>query len=255
MYIPGKLGKAPARYEPKAPLFSRHKMASAPPPPKADWTKGYARNDWGLWDNDKLGDCTAVGIGNAFLNWTRHSQPSPLKITTPQIIALYSATTGYDPAVPSTDRGAVEIDVLNYVAKRGFDAGRKDPEVCTFVVIDPKDTVALKNSIAHLGVAYLGLQLPDSAQDQNVWKRTYGADGDDTPGSWGGHCVTAMAYDHDYVRLITWGWTHLATWDWLSVYLDEAYGLLSPDWLDSTGKSPEGLNWDRLYADLQNLLD
>jgi hypothetical protein len=247
-----QLGKRPATFDPKTPRFEHHKMASAPAPSSADWTRRLPRNGWGLWKNDELGDCTAVGIGNALLGWTAYSQPHPLSITTDQVVKFYSATTGYD-GTAATDQGGNELSVLKWLSKHGFDAGRATPEQVAFASIEPTNTVALKNAIAHLGVAYLGIQLPLSAQYQNVWERTNGADGDDTPGSWGGHCVVAKGYDHDYVRIITWGWTHLATWDWMSEYMDEAYGLLSPDWLNASGLSPEGLNLDRLQADLQSL--
>jgi hypothetical protein len=248
-----RLGKRPARFDPRAPRFESHKMASMPPPEKVDWTTRLPEDGWGLWKNDALGDCTAVGIGNALLGWTSYTREHPLAITDDQVIRFYSATTGYNQADPSTDRGGVELDVLKYVSLHGFDAGGPQPEPCSFVVMDPSNFTALRNSIAHLGVAYLGLQLPLSAQYQPIWRCTNGKDGDDTPGGWGGHCVIAKAYDTQYATIITWKKKHLVEWDWLKVYMDEAYGLYSSDWLNTGGRSPEGLDRDRLLADLVSL--
>jgi hypothetical protein len=71
------------------------------------------------------------------------------------------------------------------------------------------------------------------------------------PGSWGGHAIPFGKYDASLIRCVTWGAVKDATWPWLREYVDELYALISPDWLDGTGKTPEGLNIDQLRADLQ----
>ena len=43
------------------------------------------------------------------------------------------------------------------------------------------------------------------------------------------------------------------TWAWWATYAEEAYALLSPDWLRATGTNPAGVNWDRLEAAMRVL--
>jgi len=73
------------------------------------------------------------------------------------------------------------------------------------------------------------------------------------PGSWGGHCIPFGKYDANTVRGVTWGAVKDATWPWLLEYVDELYALISPDWLDGKGKTPEGLDLEALRADLKEV--
>jgi hypothetical protein len=42
------------------------------------------------------------------------------------------------------------------------------------------------------------------------------------------------------------------TWQFWTAYCDEAFGLLSPDWV-SAGRTPAGFNWQQLEADMSEL--
>jgi hypothetical protein len=78
---------------------------------------------------------------------------------------------------------------------------------------------------------YIGLALPISAQNQDVWAVPPGGSaGEGSPGSWGGHAVPIVAYDSRGLTVITWGATKRMTWQFLDTYCDEAYALLSQDW-------------------------
>ena len=251
--MPVRLGKRPAVFDPRTPRLEHHRMASAPPPVAADWTRIIGHDNFILGRNQEIGDCTSVGIANAILAWTGNTLPVPVRATDEDCVAFYSETTGYNPIFPFTDRGAVELDVLKYLSAIGFRAGRLTRETAAFASFTPRNTVAFRNAVAHLGCVYLGLDLPLQAQTQSVWTLDGPITDDPTPGSWGGHCVIALAYSLHYVSLITWGKVHLATWPWLARYCDEAYALFSSDWLKPDGLSPEGLNKERLLADMANL--
>ena len=101
------------------------------------------------------------------------------------------------------------------------------------------------------GGLYLGLALPVSAEDQTVWDIPQGgAEGAGQPYSWGGHAVRMCAYTTGWGTMATWGERQLATWQWLLTYADEAYAVLSADWLAQGGAAPNGFNLAKLQGDL-----
>jgi hypothetical protein len=67
-----------------------------------------------------------------------------------------------------------------------------------------------------------------------------------------GHCVVAVAYSNDYVRVLTWGSSQLATWEWWDACVDEAYVIL-PQEAHLHGFSQEGFDFAQLQADLAAL--
>ena len=75
--------------------------------------------------------------------------------------------------------------------------------------------------------------------------------GNYAPGSWGGHAIPIVDYDQDGATCITWGALKKMSWNWLDVYCDEAYGLLSRDWLHASGNAPPGFDFDTLSKDMQ----
>ena len=101
--------------------------------------------------------------------------------------------------------------------------------------------------------AYIGLQLPLSAQNQvgSEWAVTTGQDA--LAGSWGGHCVPLSGYDQNTLWCVTWGKLQAMTWQFLTTYCDEAFVLLATDWIAASGQSPSRMAWGQLLADLQNL--
>ena len=74
--------------------------------------------------NDKIGDCTCAAAGHLIMEWTSLAQPKMFTPTDPQIVAAYSAITGYNPKTGANDNGAAELDVLNYWRKTGSRATR-----------------------------------------------------------------------------------------------------------------------------------
>lgn len=52
------------------------------------------------------------------------------------------------------------------------------------------------------------------------------------------HCV---GYSQGSAVLSTWGQRQRANWDWLRLYMDEAFVVISEDWLRGD-KSPQGLD-------------
>jgi hypothetical protein len=105
---------------------------------------------------------------------------------------------------------------------------------------------------------YIGVQLPISAQAQVQNHHTWsvppgGTTGDGAKGSWGGHAIPVVAYDARGVTVVTWGALQRMTWSFWEAYCDEAYAILSKDYLNKKKISAEGFNLEQLQADLADL--
>ena len=247
----GKLGKLAPRHDPRT-LRLAHYFTDALPaaPPSKDWAAEGKVVAWPMMLNDSLGDCTCAAAGHMIEAWTANGNPA-LAAFVPadaDILDAYKAVSGYDPADPTTDTGAVELDVLRYWRRVGI-AGH---EIGAFASIRPANTAHVKAAVHLFGGVYIGLALPLAAQTQDVWD--FACPGPDAVGgSWGGHAVNIVAYDADGLTCITWGDTKRMTWAFWRAYCDEAYALISTDFLRGDGKTPDGFDLAALNADLAAL--
>ena len=241
------LGKLARREDPRNLKFARYLVTNALPPAPAerDWSSAAAPN-FGMMANDTLGDCTCAAAGHLIQAWTANhgAEVTPTDL---EIVAAYSAITGYMPGVPSTDQGAVELDVLNHWRTDGI-AGNK---IGAYAWVDPANKTLVESAINLCGGVYCGLALPISAQSQTVWDVTTGPDA--IPGSWGGHAVAVIGYNATGVVLVTWGAIKIATWSWWAAYCDEAYAILDDDWVSGAVAAPNGFDLAALQADLAAL--
>lgn len=241
-----RLGKGPVKEDPRTLMLSKYVGAVTPPPASVDYLTGVPA--WGMFKNDTLGDCTCATTGHYVQQWTYDAAKNEVTISDSDIVVAYSAVSGYDPQTGANDNGAVELDVLNYWHKTGV-GGHK---IAAFVKVTPSNHDQVKQAVNLFGGVYIGLGLPISAQNQvgSLWTVTTGADAE--VGSWGGHAVHVGAYDADGPTVITWGAPQKMTWEFWDKYVDEAYAVLSEDWLND-GKDPQGLDLATLTTDLANV--
>jgi len=248
-----KLGKQAARHDPRTLLLASYLTPSIPiPPPSFDLTAKVPH--WGMMVNDQLGDCTCAAAGHLLMEWTANAGKKMFTPTDKQIIAAYSAITGYNPVTGAHDDGAVEVDVLNYWRQSGI-AGHK---IGAYVALEPANHSHIMDSVYIFEGCYIGLQLPISAQAQVQNHQPWsvppgGTTGDGKPGSWGGHAVPVVAYDTRGVTVVTWGALQLMTWSFWEAYTEEAYAILSNDYLTKKKQSPQGFNMQQLQEDLADL--
>ena len=243
------LGKKAAVIDARMPRLAGHRLASAVAPAKID--RSAVAFSSGLYCNDRIGDCTAAGLANA-----ARAQAVlggfDLGIADDDVVRFYSASTGYDANHPWTDQGAVETDVLAYQLKAGFWTAGQAPLVGEWATVDPSDVNALRNVVAWVGAAYLGVQLAIADHSAGVWDIGAGV-GDATPGSWGGHCVCLWDYqgtdDDSLVTLLSWGARQLATWRWLRSRMDEAHAVFWRQLFTPAGLNFAGVDYERLHAD------
>jgi len=236
-----KLGKLVAKHDPRTLKLGKY-LQLLTPKPAVDWTKAIA--DWGMMLNDNLGCCTIAAMGHAMQVWTANSWSSEFTVPDSAILQKYEMWAGYNPADPSTDQGAVELDVLN--KWRQSPPGFWGQKLLAYAEPDPANINHVKLATELFGGVYIGLSLPISAQTQAVWDVADGPNGE--PGSWGGHAVFVPAYDATGLTCITWGQLKKMTWAFWAKYCDESHALLGADWVNQ--KSPEGFDLATLQADL-----
>jgi hypothetical protein len=99
----------------------------------------------------------------------------------------------------------------------------------------------------------LGIQLPITAQGASTWEVPPNLTGNGAPGSWGGHCVPIMYYDPENYMVVTWGQKLLAQANFVKIYSDEAYAVLSHEWVSGADLAPSGFDLTALEAELAKL--
>ena len=229
------LGRRPAKRDRRVPRLAAV-TATLPAAPARFTSYVDAVPRWILGENDKLGDCTCVGPANAILALTT-AAGAPRRLPDADIVAFYSAVSGYRPSDPSSDAGAMIEDVLAAWHSHGFDADTLDG----YASIDPADHERVKQAIAFLGPVDLGLNLPSGWLRASVWDvSTAGAD------IAGGHCVCAVGYDAEGLQIVSWGQVFTLTWAGWDRAVDEAHALLSRDALTKAGRDPAGVDWTAL---------
>jgi len=244
-----KLGKKPAQHDPRTLQMANY-LGLPQVPPARDWTVKAAAN-WGMMLNDQLGDCTCAAMGHLTQAWSANAGANEITLPDQAILKAYEAVGGYKPGDPSTDRGAVELDVLKYWRKTGV-GGHK---ITAFVALEPKNHAHVQAAVDLFGGSYIGVSLPVSAQKQKVWSvPPGGATGSGAPGSWGGHAVVIEAYDAQGLTCITWGQKKRMTWSFWDTYCDEAYAVLSEElWVQKNKPAPSGFDLAALEADLKEV--
>lgn len=184
---------------------------------------------WPMFANDQIGDCTLAGLAHGKQLWAAYAK-GQFNVDETQVIAAYSAVTGYNPQTGMGDNGALLGDVCGFARSKGIQG---KPDILAYADVDPADDNSCE--VAHYLFAglYCGIAMPNSAADQfrngQVWEPGHG--GDDQAGSWGGHCMwRADATLNKQVTFVTWGALHVATDAWWDAYVDEAKALVPVDY-------------------------
>jgi hypothetical protein len=238
-----KLGKLPVRVDVRTLALSRYVDRAALPQPPATFDETTAEHDWPMYANDRIGDCTCAAAGHMIEAWTGAATGKPVEIPELAVLDAFDHVKQVDPA--SGEEGAVVLDVLKYWRKTGV-GGHK---IGAFARVSLTDETLQRTAAWLFGGLYLGIQLPVTAQRQDTWDWTGSLSGDAAPGSWGGHAIDVVGYDAKTLTFVTWGSLKQMTWSFFDRYVDEAYGLLSQDFI-TAGKAPNGLDLSALRSDL-----
>jgi hypothetical protein len=239
-----RLGKRSAVFDSRTLLLGKYlKKGLASPPAEIDWAKDIL--SWPMYRNNEYADCACAAAGYLIESWTTAAghQRRP---TEQQVIELYEHFTS-----PGPDNGCQLLEVLKYWRKTGL-AGDK---IRAFAQLEPRNVNEVKDSVAYFGGCYIGVELPKFALDaSNMIAEPWvvpprGPVGNAAPGQDAGHCVAAVGYDSRNLYVVTWGVLKPMSWQFYVDYSDEAYAVLSNDFLTDR-KTRAGLDLEQLERDL-----
>jgi hypothetical protein len=239
-----KLGKLPPKHDRRTLLFPHYleerKLPVIPIEHDLSPQTLAAFPDLGMMRNggaDGLSDCTVAAPSHMLQTFTVCGG-KPWRPTDDEIVAAYNLINN------GVDEGADMLDALKMWRSVGI-GGRK---IRAFTAVHPLDHMQMCTAHFLLGGLYVGANLPIACLSQEVWDVGEGTAF--APGSLGGHAMSSPAYWIDGITFVTWGKLQRATWAWVDRYVDEAYGVLSQDYVGDDDLSPEGFSMEKLDEDL-----
>jgi hypothetical protein len=194
---------------------------------------------YGMLANDVDGDCVIAMAGHAVMALDAETGSTLPPPTTSQCLTIWRRLNG------NTANGLVISSTLSYWRNPGLFEAQERIFGYGPVTLDQTE---IKLGVARFGVVLLGIQCPQSAEDQYDANEAWTV----VPGSpiIGGHAVLIVGYDPLGVWLVSWGRLIHATWQFVAKYADEAWVVLSPEIVAKGGY--DGLNVNQLAADLDN---
>lgn len=231
-------------------------LASIPPTPSiVNWSAPALSVIQNIEGNDNYGDCVLAedahyigvltGNANALYSYTRA-----------QTLADYTAMTGFNPAVPSSDQGTDPIAAMNYRVANGYADGSKD---AGWAMVDATNQAEVRYALAEFGNLKMWFGVPDSIvnaiplRSGFVWDVTAGP-----PDQNNGHCIGSCGYNPTIILVVavtaqgllvmTWGMLGIVTWAAVAAWFVPNAGggmatRVSMDWVNTkSGKAPSGLD-------------
>ena len=234
----GKFGLKPVIERPKLKLSQYVDAAKLPViNSPVRWTMALM-TDWGMMGNDSVGDCFWAAAAHAFMTWTANSGIQA-SFTDQQVLAAYSAATGYDPSDPATDQGTDLIQGMNFLKKTGIAGYKTGPYIEV-----PLDDMQLVHS-AHwiFGGMLVGVEFHKDWEQRVIW------DISSSP-VLGGHMVYSGDYftGPDKLGIVTWGEDRFLTTAALKAY-GVAIVTVPEAWIADNGLAPSGFALQDLLAD------
>lgn len=249
-----RLGKLPPKHDDRTLQFRRYLTADLPaPPPAINWQSLVPESSWNIDGNDRFGDCVEAAKAHQVQSWTFNADPSAAVVIPPDtVVADYLAETG------GQDTGLAILDSLNLWRSKGMPTGLAPPAEATDMInayaqLGVGNFTELQQAISLFGGAIIGVVLPDYILSQPLGQ-PWDVSGDNAPADPNnGHCVVLLGYDGQYYYCLTWGVVTPVTPAFLAAYMDEAYAVLSPDWIGPAGQAPDGFDMAQLQADLAQI--
>lgn len=239
---------------PANPLrLSKYLSAIVPPPPgKVYWEYKIPAGEWQMLGNDTVGDCEIARIAHMVMLATAHTGLM-FTPTLAQVMAVYSAISGYDPTQEQpdgsnpTDTGCDTPDVLNYWQNNGI-GGHK---ITSWVEIDATNIDDIKQAIYLFGGVCVDIAVYRSMMDQFSARQPW----DNPSGPLEGyHAIPLFGYGRAGTTCVTWGALQSMGWDMLKKIIQGAYAAITPDWINqATLKTVSGFDLAALQADAKVL--
>lgn len=209
---------------------------------------------WPMYLNDQLGDCTIAGIGHCYGAWSQYGSGTEALFADSEIQAVYSRVGGYDPNDPSTDQGCVMSQVLADQVSNGItDTSGKLHKVAGYAAFgNPADAELLGQVLDVFGSVYVGINVQQSMEQEFADGQPW----DWTPGDQivGGHAICLQRRLGDAgvpYEYVTWGALEKATAGFQANAVEEAWAVVTEDWVRANGTTVEGLDLQQLLSDMR----
>jgi hypothetical protein len=211
---------------------------------------------WPMYLNDQLGDCTIAGMGHVYGALWQYGSGTEAMFTDDMIRRVYSRVGGYVPGEPDTDNGCNMQDVLADQHVHGIaDVHGRRHKVAGYAALgNPQDLDLLGQVLSVFGTIYVGCNVQQQMEDE------FGAG---QPWTWdpaaatiGGHaiCLQRRRGSGDApLDYVTWGALQPATTGFQSGAVEEAWAVVSEDWVQKNGTTVTGLDLQQLLADMADV--
>jgi hypothetical protein len=243
-----KLGKAAPKFNEKTLALGKY-LTGELPSPSAKVFREYKIPDTAkqMYGNDRYGDCVWAMSANAIILATVHTGTIVVP-TLEQVLAGYSAVTGFNPQTGVNDNGTAMTDALDYLRTSGL-AGHK---ILAWAQIDHTNLLHRKIGVDLFGMTLVGVQLPANAQEQFANGQSFEVSTVDSEIE-GGHAILHVGYGSEGDDYVTWAkWDQKASAKWSELFVDEEYVIITEDWFNqATRKTPGGIDLATLEADLK----
>ena len=231
-----RYGKLPATRLAGVGTLTAYASGKLPaPPPSVD----APSTPYPMDGNDRYGDCTIAGVAHLIAAWNVDVREKDAVPSSATVVEQY-LSLGH-----GQDNGLNEQDVLETWRTTGL-FGQK---IAAYAPVDHNSITELHQAIAFYGGAYLGIQCPESAQQQFARNEPWTVD--PTSQVEGGHCIVAVGYTPTALLCATWGSIAQVTYPFLAQYLDEAWCVLPHQFIEA-GRGPR-IDLQSLRADLNGL--
>ena len=214
--------------------------------------------EYHMLGNDLWGNCVWAQAAHNEYIWSLEGGAERTRITTQDTLDDYAAVTGFA-YTDATDNGTDMTDAAKYWQQTGIrDALNQRHKIDAYVSLEVANLDEMFLAIWLTGAAGIGIQLPESAEDQSD------ANGEGNTGvPWtvprrvkmeGGHCVSGVGRDADgNLLIVTWGTIQAITPAFFERFNDEGVCYLSLETLNAKGLSPEGYDASTLQDIMRKL--
>jgi hypothetical protein len=251
-----KLGMKEPTYDSRDRLFGTYRTGAMPVVPAefGDYRR-IPHGGWGMLGNDEYGCCFPAGQGHAVMLESAEGGREDVVVTS-ETLADYFAMNGVKPGQPgsASDQGTDPRVGLEYHRTVGmlatqstdYPAGQRH-KLAAWTSLEVGNLQELAEAAYLFGAAGVGLNLPQSAQDQfpsGYWRVVPGSPIE------GGHWIIVVGRWNGYFEGVSWGRRIHITPQFLTTYMSFGAGMLSPEIIGGNGKSPEGYAYAELQADV-----
>lgn len=251
---PGKrLGLRPPKRAARLELhrFLNPELGAIPPHPAAADHLGLVRT-WGLYGNDRYGDCGPVSVANYIRLVSTYLTGVEVDVPLDAVFDLYrrSGNPDFNPDTGAGDNG-VDMQTMLEAMYHGGIAGIKP---VAFAAVNPTDPEVLRAAISIFGAVLFGSVLDTAQETQfesgHAWDYLEGSP------LWGGHATLVGQYTppngfSDF-SLVTWGQVQHATDRFVIRQNQEAWVVIMKDHF-GTRAFQEGIDVNALAEDYKAL--